>query len=136
MRRMMKKIFLGVLGVLAAAIVIVLIIASTKATEFSVERKATLAAPPTAVYVVMSDLRRFKDWSPWQEMDPNMATTFTGTAYRTTGSAWLGVPYNPAALVPNAVGSVTFRFVDRDNAFMSYTIDGVTQTKSITRQPF
>jgi hypothetical protein len=64
------------------------------------------------------------------------ATTFTGTAYRTTGSAWLGVPYNPTTLVTQVVGSVTFRFVDRDNALMSYTVDGVTQTKPITRQPF
>lgn len=64
------------------------------------------------------------------------ATTFTGTAYRTSGSAWLGAPYDPAAFSLQPVGSITFRFVDRDNAFMTYTIDGITQTKPITRQPF
>lgn len=64
------------------------------------------------------------------------ATTFTGTAYRTRASAWLGVPYDPAAFSLQPVGSITFRFVDRDNAFMTYTIDGITQTKPITRQPF
>jgi photosystem II stability/assembly factor-like uncharacterized protein len=62
--------------------------------------------------------------------------TFTGTAYRTTGSAWLGVPYNPAALTATTAGNVTFTFTDRDNGVMSYTIDGVTQSKPITRQPF
>ena len=62
--------------------------------------------------------------------------TFTGTAFRTTGSAWLGVPYNPAALVAQVAGTVTFTFTDRDNAVMSYTVDGVTQSKPITRQPF
>ena len=64
------------------------------------------------------------------------ATTFTGTAFRTTGSAWLGVPYNPAALAAQEAGTVTLRFLDRDNAEMSYTIEGVTQVKTITRQPF
>jgi len=62
--------------------------------------------------------------------------TFSGTAYRTSGSAWLGVPYDPAALVPHAVGTVTFTFHDRDNATMSYAVDGVTQSKPIARQPF
>jgi hypothetical protein len=64
------------------------------------------------------------------------ANTFTGTALRTTGSAWLGAPYDPAALQSQAVGTVTFTFHDRDHATMSYTVDGVTQSKAITRQPF
>jgi hypothetical protein len=64
------------------------------------------------------------------------ANTFSGTAYRTSGSAWLGVPYDPAALVPHVVGTVTFTFHDRDSATMSYSVDGVTQSKPITRQPF
>jgi hypothetical protein len=67
----------------------------------------------------------------WSALD-----TFTGTAYRTTGSPWVGAPYDPGALVPTAVGSVTFKFTGRDTAIMSYTIDGVTQSKPITRQPF
>jgi hypothetical protein len=62
--------------------------------------------------------------------------TFTGTAYRTTGSAWLGTPYNAGALQAAAVGTVTFTFQGRDNATMSYAVDGVTQSKPITRQPF
>jgi photosystem II stability/assembly factor-like uncharacterized protein len=64
------------------------------------------------------------------------ANTFSGQAFRTTGSAWLGVPYNPNALVATPVGSVTFQFTGRDTAIMSYTIEGVTQSKTISRQPF
>jgi hypothetical protein len=64
------------------------------------------------------------------------ANTFTGTVFRTTGSAWLGVPYNPGALQAQQAGTVTFTFHDRDNATMSYTVEGVTQSKAITRQPF
>ena len=64
------------------------------------------------------------------------ANTFSGTAFRTTGSPWLGAPYDPAALQAQAVGTVTLTFHDRDNATMSYIVDGVTQSKAITRQPF
>lgn len=64
------------------------------------------------------------------------ANIYTGIAYRTTGSPWLGGAYDPAAFNPQPVGNVTFTFNDLSNAVMSYTIDGVSGTKAIVRQPF
>jgi hypothetical protein len=64
------------------------------------------------------------------------ANTYRGAAYRTTGSAWLGAVYNPAAFNAAPAGTVTFTFNDVNNAVMSYTVDGVSGTKPITRQPF
>jgi photosystem II stability/assembly factor-like uncharacterized protein len=64
------------------------------------------------------------------------ANTFGGTAYRTTGSPWIGAVYNPAALVPQPAGSVSFTFTGFGTGLMSYSVDGVTQTKPIVRQPF
>ncbi len=64
------------------------------------------------------------------------ANAFSGTAYRTTGSPWLGTAYDPAALAPQAAGSVTLTFTGIDTAIMSYSVDGVTQSKTIVRQPF
>ena len=64
------------------------------------------------------------------------ANVYRGTAYRTTSSPWLGTAYNPAAFVANPVGTLTFTFNDLNNAVMSYTIDGVSGSKPITRQPF
>jgi hypothetical protein len=63
------------------------------------------------------------------------ANTWTGTAYRTTSSPW-GAAYNPAAFASTAAGSLTLTFTDLNNAVMSYTIDGVTGSKPLTRQPF
>jgi hypothetical protein len=62
--------------------------------------------------------------------------TYTGTAYRTTGSRWLGAPYDPAQLAPQPVGTVTFRFTGIGTATMTYDVEGVTQVKTLTRQPF
>jgi hypothetical protein len=64
------------------------------------------------------------------------ANTFSGTAYRVTGSPWAGAVYNPAAVSPQAVGTVTFTFKDINNAVMTYTIGNITQSKPLSRQPF
>jgi lysyl endopeptidase len=62
--------------------------------------------------------------------------TYSGTLFRTLGSAWLGTTYNPALLQVINVGIMTLSFSNADNAAMTYTVDGVTQIKSIIRQPF
>jgi hypothetical protein len=64
------------------------------------------------------------------------SNVYTGTAYRTTSSQWLGAAYNPASFVATPVGTVTFTFSDASNATMTYTIDGVSGAKPITRQGF
>jgi hypothetical protein len=63
-------------------------------------------------------------------------TTFTGALYLTIGSPWLGVPYDASVFRTLLVGSVRFDFRDQDHADMTYTINGVTQTKAISRLGF
>jgi hypothetical protein len=65
------------------------------------------------------------------------ANAWSGTAYRTTGSAWLGAAYDPGAFNPVSVGSMGFSFAnDAGSATMTYDLDGVKGTKSLVRQPF
>ena len=64
------------------------------------------------------------------------ANTYTATAFRASGPAWLGVPYDASRHSLTAVGTVTFTFTDAQNAAMSYTIDGVSGTNTVTRVPF
>jgi hypothetical protein len=61
---------------------------------------------------------------------------FTGTLYRTDGPAFSSVPFNPAQVVPTAVGTGTLTFTNADNGTFAYTVNGVTQSKAITRQVF
>jgi photosystem II stability/assembly factor-like uncharacterized protein len=61
------------------------------------------------------------------------ATSYTAPLTRSTGSPLIGVIYNPALFASTNAGSVTFTFSDANNATMTYAVDGVTQTKSITR---
>ncbi len=64
------------------------------------------------------------------------ANVYTGTAYRTSGSGWLGAAYDASRFQPQPVGNVTFTFTDLHNATMAYQVDGLSGTLSIVRQPF
>ncbi len=64
------------------------------------------------------------------------ANEYTGTAYKTTGPAWIGVPYDLARHTVTPVGSITLTFTGQDSAVMRYTIEGVSGTNNISRVPF
>lgn len=63
------------------------------------------------------------------------ALIYSGPMYQTTGP-WLGAgTFNPNAVSVRQVGTVTFSaFID--TATLSYSVDGVTVNKSLTRQTF
>ncbi len=62
--------------------------------------------------------------------------TYAGTIYQTNGPAFSAVPFNPSLVTATAVGSGTLAFTDANDATFAYTVNGVTQTKSITREVF
>ncbi len=61
---------------------------------------------------------------------------FAGTLYRTTGPAFNAMPFNPDNVVNTVVGTARFTFTDNDNATFAYTVNGVSQSKPITREVF
>ena len=67
--------------------------------------------------------------------------TYAGTqVYRLTGPAFSAVPFPPIGAPGGptgvVVGTATFTFSDGNNATFAYTVDGVSQTKAITREVF
>ena len=61
---------------------------------------------------------------------------FSGTLYQTHGPPFNAVPFSPSAVVANPVGNGTLTFSDANNASFAYTVNGTSQTKSITREVF
>ena len=61
---------------------------------------------------------------------------YAGDLYRTTGPAFHAVPWNAAQVGVTRVGSASFAFSDRDNGVFRYSVDGIEQSKPITRQVF
>ena len=62
--------------------------------------------------------------------------TYTGVLYQTQGPSFAAVPFNPAMVTSSAVGTGTLAFSDARNGTFTYNVDGVNQTKAITRQVF
>ena len=59
----------------------------------------------------------------------------TGTLYRTTGPP-SGPTFNPALVQVITVGTVSLAFTDANNGTLTYTVNGVSGSKAITRQLF
>jgi uncharacterized delta-60 repeat protein len=64
------------------------------------------------------------------------ARSFSGPLYRTRGPAYNAQPFNPASVVATAVGTASFSFTDGNAGTFAYSVDGISQSKSITRQVF
>jgi len=62
--------------------------------------------------------------------------TYAGLLYRTTGPSFNAVPFNPGSVLYTAVAIASFAFTDGNNATFAYTVNGVPQSKPITRQIF
>ncbi len=48
------------------------------ADTYTVQRSTTINASPHDVYGQIIDFRKWAEWSPWEEMDPNVTKTFSG----------------------------------------------------------
>jgi endo-chitodextinase len=67
----------------------------------------------------------------------NGGRTFSGAIYRTTGPAYRDPDFLPSRVATVAIGSAKLDFAaDEASATVTYTIAGVSSTKSISREPF
>lgn len=62
--------------------------------------------------------------------------TYSGALVRSWGPPFSAQPWDPARVTRQPAGSVTFAFTDANNGVMTYSVEGVTQSKSITRIAF
>jgi hypothetical protein len=63
--------------------------------------------------------------------------SYFGELFRTTGSPFNAVPFTPLVLSDlTPVGNMRLRFTDGNNGTLTYTFNGATVTKAITRQVF
>lgn len=62
-----------------------------------------------------------------------MPAVYSGPLYRTTGP-FFGGTFNPSNVGISQVGSATFTLTDVNSATLTYSVDNVSVTKSVTRQ--
>jgi hypothetical protein len=79
------------------------------------------------------------DGNPWWlafVANRNGPGVFTGDVFVATGPAFDSIPWNSSQVVETTVGTVTLTFTDGNSATFAYTVNGISQTKTITRQVF
>ena len=61
------------------------------ADAYTVERTTTINAPADEVYAQIVDFHNWRNWSPWDELDPNMQRSYSGAdAGVGAGYSWSG----------------------------------------------
>ena len=75
-------------------------------------------------------------WIVMSNGDRTSPGVYTGALFRTRGNAFNSVPWNSSTIVVTPVGTGTFTFTDANNGTFAYTVDGISQTKAITRQVY
>jgi hypothetical protein len=73
---MFKRIFILLLVVIAG----ILGYATTKPTNFRIERSVTIDASADTIYNLINDFHEWSRWSPYENIDPAMTKKLSGTA--------------------------------------------------------
>ena len=71
---MVKKILVA----LVAMVVLLLGAASTQPDTYHVERSMVVGASPDVVFPYINNFKLFREWNPWDRLDPNMEVTYVG----------------------------------------------------------
>lgn len=66
--------------IVAAILAVLLILAALKPATFYIARSLEIAAPASAVFPQVNDLRAVQAWSPWKKLDPAAEYKFSGPA--------------------------------------------------------
>lgn len=74
------SIFSVILVCLGVALLLLLAYAATRPDEFSVERRLRIAAPAESLWPLVSELRAFNRWNPYERKDPLIQGAYTGAA--------------------------------------------------------
>lgn len=87
----MKRVLMGLLALVVLAVVGVLGAAAMQPDQVHIERKLAMAATPADVFPYLNDLKKFVEWSPWQDRDPTQTMEFSEPSFGTGAwYAWKG----------------------------------------------
>lgn len=84
--------FIAIAALVVAALILALsAYAFTRPDQIRIERNLAVDAPPEATYSLITDLREWRRWSPFEQLDPDMARDYGG-AEKGVGAtyAWQG----------------------------------------------
>jgi len=67
---------------------------------------------------------------------PIAPNVYSGPISTVTGPSFAAAPFDPSRVVETEIGTATLTFIDGNNGSFAYSVNGIAQTKEITRQVF
>ncbi len=89
---MLKKLFYAIVAI----VVLILMVAGIQSNEFTITRHIDIAKPANQVFPIVNDFSRWRDWSPWAQIDPKMELKISdpssgpGATYYWSGNSEVG----------------------------------------------
>lgn len=78
----MKRLLKWTALVIGALVALFIIVGFLLPAGYQIERSLVIGAAPGQIHVLVGDLKRWPEWTPWQEVDPSIRTVLGET---TTG---------------------------------------------------
>jgi hypothetical protein len=72
------RLFTRLVGFLTVLVLVLVGLAFVLPDRAHVERSITISRPSSQIFLLLTNLRRFNEWSPWFERDPSASYTFGG----------------------------------------------------------
>ena len=138
---MLKIIGIG----LAVAVVLLLVYAVTRPDVFRVERALAIKAPPEKIFPLISDLKGWSAWSPYEKKDPAMKRSFgavtagKGAVYGWEGNKNVGkgnMEITEAVQPSKIVIKLDFLEPFEAHNTALFTLDGGGETTTVTWSMF
>ena len=67
-----------ILIIVVSLVVAILAAAALKPSTFRVQRSTSIDAAPETIFALLQDFRRWREWSPYEKLDPAMKRTLSG----------------------------------------------------------
>lgn len=68
-----------ILILLTLFVIAIFAYATTRPNSFRIQRSTLIQAPPEKVFHLINDFHQWQAWSPWENIDPTMQRTYSGT---------------------------------------------------------
>ena len=64
--------------VLGTVVAVILVVAALQPSRFRMHRSIVIQAPAQRIYPHVADFRKWRAWSPWEELDPDLKRAYEG----------------------------------------------------------
>jgi len=75
----MKKILMGIGGLIAVLLIVLAVLVFISPTDFKVERDVVINKPKAEVFEYLKFVKNQNEWGPWMQRDPKIKMSYTGT---------------------------------------------------------